>query len=302
MSPFLELPAELRLHILRYLLPHNQTISVGTSRSLSRDYHYASRFQPTPRNAHVPSVRVETAILCVNKQIHDEAMGVLYSQNIFVFAVTIPTGPYGQAFTLVNSLDHFSSSAVERLTKIEIAVEEDLADRCIYKKVQQKLKDIVLRIGDDHRIRSIKIGLLRGTFPFHRYWAHRDDGASVWVYHQHFRTIRPASDDIGRYQYCLEPLAELSGIDHVEVTGHVETRFAERLAAVIQRPKEDKTLPMVEYGTIRYLRKRPHTSGIKRKHNSPRKPGKVEVARKKRLYTEPTIDWDALPASPSHVD
>lgn len=81
--PFLSLPPELRNRIYNVLLDFPGSIRPSTDRPSSTPKKVANRHitPPTPESA--------LSILAVNKQIHDEALGIFYHHNFFVFAYPI---------------------------------------------------------------------------------------------------------------------------------------------------------------------------------------------------------------------
>lgn len=83
---FLKIPTEMRLRVYRFLLP-DMTIPAryGNSRNLTTD-----------------GERVYTAILRVNHQIHDEAVGLLYGTNVFTIELS------GNRLGMCNSANTFT--------------------------------------------------------------------------------------------------------------------------------------------------------------------------------------------------
>ncbi|OCK78736.1 hypothetical protein K432DRAFT_383661 [Lepidopterella palustris CBS 459.81] len=273
--PFLQLPPELRIQILQLLLPHNTTIPVLSTLEL-----HSSRFRCTPSNAYVPTIRISPSTLLINRQLHSEASDILYAQNRFLFHLTRPALSISRTSLCVSTLEHLTPRSLQSITKCEIRIQETLSDRTVYKRVGAKLKELVKRLGPEHCLRDLKIYLEHGEFVARSFWG-CDSNWQMWG-REFVASTTSDQEDRVRFQYCLEPLAALRGVAKVEIAGHVEDSFAGRLAAVMRADRNNGgELQDVPYETKIVQRKRGRV-------------GKPEIVVKRRKFTDPTIDWDAV--------
>ena len=138
--PFLRLPAELRLHVYNYLVPHSNYIHIS-----SRKYPKGDRSLPE-----------RLGIMRVSKTIHDEVAKHCFDQCILLFkACRIPQiGTTRECFTTQTAEDYaqrimsISPAVKRRLTRLEIQVLPTEESR------QQSLRDSFM-LADKTSLRQI---------------------------------------------------------------------------------------------------------------------------------------------------
>ncbi|KAF2854403.1 hypothetical protein T440DRAFT_388136 [Plenodomus tracheiphilus IPT5] len=258
-ATLLTLPFELRRLIYTHLLPHTTSIPVRhQQRSLastarpSASYHL-TYVRNTPGssegNWHMVSVpprpdretghdivwhRGCTAILAVNKQIHEETAAMLYGDNTFVVDITFDSINFRYRWRTRNGLtpsrtyaflEHFSQRNLLRVRRYVVNVEhvDDYTGMIKYNCGGRGLA-----AGLKGKVAAL-VGLLSEVENIHRLQVHLIDGAISRQMFPGGRVHRV--QDEGNYQQAqavLEPFRMLRGVRKVDVSG-VSSEYATAL-------------------------------------------------------------------------
>lgn len=226
-SLFLSLPAELRRMVFEALLPHNFTIEFDEDMRMSSASYgtgtdtTAQRVSATPSADPLSNVQhmrysygqlrpLPLNVFLVNKQFHSEAAAVLYGQNQFHFHFTHRTRQPEDTF------NRLALRVVAYFKVIEIVIRASLYEWRTYRSVQQSLRVIVAALcnANRHPRTRLRVDLRSG---------HWDNYRSIFT---NYETIK--------YQYVLEPLADLRNFQNVEIAGDVSKKFAMQLGSLIR--------------------------------------------------------------------
>ncbi|CAO2652856.1 Nn.00g022670.m01.CDS01 [Neocucurbitaria sp. VM-36] len=233
---FLDLPAEIRIYIYQFVLPHDLTISFklnsygnkgqlrwfvhGSFKSghpLVYDIGNPSSDIKTPATDHYPSV--QTQLFVVNKYVSSEARAVLYGSNTYKFTVNgvahypislqspLVFGPFG---------DDTRLPLLRNLRSIHIDILLNDNSHWAVKRQRSRLEylvSVLKEYADDENRKSLlqelKVTLRLG-----------ERNARLGVRNPaayHLGPQPPAKKE--KFLFSLESLASLSGIKHVEMTG-----------------------------------------------------------------------------------
>ncbi|KAK7517585.1 hypothetical protein IWZ03DRAFT_414442 [Phyllosticta citriasiana] len=325
-SPLLNLPSEIRLVVYSYLLPRNTEISIHPITRKS------SKGTPVPGHFWEPGVRAVgglwLSILLVCRLTHDEAADILYGSNRFHFSMTSRermwyslnpqslNKPYARGLP-INTLRIIPSSALHRMRSVSIRIEEDISRPDTYRRVQTWLAEAVSRfVGgagappvcssltpqpQQHRLQELTTTLVCGEFSYGNF-AVFNSGEVYWEFRP--AAPGPASAAACLYQFVLEPLAQLRGIKNVDIQGHVNPAFAQRLAENImfggdQSSKPDPTIqgdhghiqesedgPGILCNGVQHLR-----PGKRRRRDAAADGEEAPLVRPSRKFFESVLDW-----------
>ncbi|CAI6333367.1 unnamed protein product [Periconia digitata] len=248
--PFLQLPVELRLRIYSYLLPYTSTLAPSFQRGEPERSEFnltyiretvekgVWKMQKThPRTSVGNDViwkRGCTAILATNHQIHEEAVDVIYGDNIFVVDVAFDTIKFQQRWRTANNLipsrsyaflDHFSQRNLLRIKNYIINVEhvDDYTGMTKYNCGGRGLT-----VGIRNQVQEL-VDLLSAVPYLHRLHVHLIDGAISRVKFPSGRVHRVQDEqNYINSQTVLEPCRRLCGVRKAIVTG-VSQAYAENL-------------------------------------------------------------------------
>lgn len=223
-SPFLRLPAELRVQIYGYLLPCTTRV-------------------PYKHDHGLIWLRGCISLLAVNRQISEECLDLLYGQNIFVIEISYNRIDFRFRWMLPASgltpnasysfLDHFSQQNLQRIRKYLIHVE--LVDsytgmikyNCggsgLYAGLREQVRRLVEALRCAGELRELELCFVDGQ---------KNPVAS---------------------QVVLEPLLLLRGVQNVILAGGVTPDFANRLQ---RRMKEGGERPAMHRPRIPFVPER----------------------------------------------
>lgn len=273
---FFDLPTELRMKVFRYLLPHGQTIEIGPQTirayySPMGSPHCRLRLRLTQRPPELQNAR---NILSTCRRFRDEASDVLYGENVFRFELSRDRmGTVG----LGNNLRWVPAAVLRRIWKCHIVVREELHRPHTFRRVRGWLKSAVDRLGDAHALRELHIDVQTGDFVLE---------TPIFLSVQNLRrqTFEPwTKAEVAKgYQFVLEPLAQLRGINNVQITGHVDEGLAKTVGEVMGK----------EIGWNRLVRRsyKQHKVLKKKKHAARRT--SMLVSTKK--FWQPELDWGVV--------
>jgi hypothetical protein len=234
---FLDLPAELRVHIYSYLLPHNIIIT----HERKHDIHKTSQEKPwwginatNKKTGEVEHMRIgsqpsfarrpdwprsQTQLMLVNKQISSEVQAVLYGSNTYKFTITSSAHyPISLASPLIfGPFGDLNGSRLPllcnlRSIRIELVLDDD--DHWAVKRQRARLEyfvDILKQHSDDENRKSLLEELV----------------IDVQI------ELTEPTPNVEKFMFGLESLATLRGIKKVTITG-VPDWFAKCLALCIQ--------------------------------------------------------------------
>ncbi|OCK91299.1 uncharacterized protein K441DRAFT_664944 [Cenococcum geophilum 1.58] len=216
--PIFSLPTEIRLQIFRFALPYAQVIEFS-QRTLQRHPGRPGFYlAPLPEN-------ISNAINLIGtcRQFEVEAKGILYGENVFRFVFTREhVASRGSTFELM------PTEAVRQVRKCELVIGDSLYEEEVYRRIQKWMRFVACRLAGVHRLLELHIDLRTGEFEKTR-WS------------EYFKPW--ADGQVARiYQYCLEPLAFLTRVGKVRITGHVDEGFAKALTEVMMKGPKEATL------------------------------------------------------------
>jgi hypothetical protein len=241
----MELPAEIRLKILRELLCTPEPLKV-----LREASDPANIVQPWSYQLNPPSWEDEATgtnytlypeILAVCRKLNEEGSPVLYEENTVVASYN-PIYPYGPRFEWMGylpSLASISESLSARARKLRITVEVRNSSYVASKAAQRAVRKLVKVLRETPQWRSLDVRL-------------EDHIPNLW------RDIFPSNeeDEICRYEEILRPLHLLRRLQHIEFTG-VSPQFAAELSELaksdrptIELEKMYDSLKAYAYGSI----------------------------------------------------
>jgi hypothetical protein len=291
MVDFLSLPAEVRLEIYRYLIPHDRFITFRPSHVLRSNgyavppaYNAKLDDNPSPMYNMLPVPRklsVSTNLFLVNRQIFQEASDILYHENTFRFVIThAPARIHGcclrvEAYepNLAREFPMLQPSVAGRIRRMDLYVAGDLETRLTNRNLNKWLTKVASNLTEEgNQLEYLKVTLLNSKFDRSAY-SGRNSGVQI--------ADADRKNPIRKGQYVLEPLVELRQTKNVVIEGEFLDCFPSKLARVME--SRDITLPIVEYED-KIVWKRRH--GQKKKSKSTI-PGKE--------WFEPAYDWSAVP-------
>lgn len=139
---------------------------------------------------------------------------------------------------------------MRQIRHVRLNIESHLGLGFIHKALSEQLKRFV-RIagtGNTHSLRSIEVELVNdprspvfspdGLPQYLQYrsgemlmaWAERNDRFEA--------ALSAAHTTAAQHQRCLEPLANMFGLEHVIISGSVIEEFVQRLAEIMMSPEE----------------------------------------------------------------
>jgi hypothetical protein len=256
--PFLQLPAELRLRIYRFILPHTSTFSVHLQRGNGepeRSEHSLTFVVDngetadesgwwTLKKTHPRSDREVgneivwkrgcTAILGTNHLVHNECVDLIYGESTFVIDVSFDSTKFHQRWRTANNLtpsrsyaflDHFSQRNLMRIKNYIVNVEhvDDYTGMIKYNCGGRGLS-----AGIRDKVQEL-VELLSVAPYLHHLHVHLIDGAISRVKFPSGRVHRV--EDVKNYsnsQTVLDPFRRLYGVRKACVTG-VSAAYAEEM-------------------------------------------------------------------------
>ncbi|KAF2499028.1 hypothetical protein BU16DRAFT_523630 [Lophium mytilinum] len=277
-TPFriFDLPTELRLKILRYVLPHHRVIEVGP-RTIKP---YFARSAGTPscvirlRLTQLPSdLNTSRNILAVCKSFRAEAGDILYGENTFRFVVS--RDMLG-ANNIENPFAWVPDGVLAQMRKCEILISEVLERPAVYRRVRRWLERLVQRMGEGYALQRLKVELLKGRLVPWRH-AFNMQGWAV----QRFRPSARVEGSNG-FQFVLEPLARLREVREVRIQGHVDEGFKAMMEEVMGVERTWDGLTARVYPEKVVLRKK--KAGVKKTYQM--------MSTKK--FWQPEFDWGVV--------
>ncbi|KAF2128484.1 hypothetical protein P153DRAFT_318352 [Dothidotthia symphoricarpi CBS 119687] len=235
-SPFLRLPIELRRLIYRSILPHTTTFDSNGNG--------AWRMQKTlPRSDRetgndIVWYRGCTALLAVNRQVHEETADMLYGENTFVVDVTFDKIGFRYRWRTANQLtpsrmyaflDHFSQRNLIRVKNYVVNVESvddytgmikyNCGGRGLAAGIRGKVQELVDLLAVVPTLQSLEIHLIDGAISRLRFPSGR---------------VHRVQDDanFAQSQMVLDPFRALYGVRKAQVTG-VSKEYTEKLEGSI---------------------------------------------------------------------
>ena len=172
-------------------------------------------------HAHAHRPRVVYPVFCSSaNEFEVEAKEILYGENVFRFMFTREhIASRGSTFDLT------PTEAARQVRKCELVIGDSLYEAEVYRRIQKWMQFVACRLAGVHRLLELHIDLRTGEFEKAR-WS---EYFKLWVDGQVARI----------YQYCLEPLALLTRVSKVRITGHVDEGFAKALTEVMMKdPKK----------------------------------------------------------------
>ncbi|KAI4941033.1 hypothetical protein J4E91_011026 [Alternaria rosae] len=293
----LDLPAELRIHVYSFLVPHNMVITFErygrssgsepnwTTNAFQKgdDVPYKIGGNPYYRNTKVRRYNhftVETQLFRVSESVSNEVKSILYGSNTYNLTVhgnamwpkslrsPFIFGPFGHPARL---------PLLRNLRSIHIDVIPDVDSHWAVKRQRSRLEYLV-EILKEHADDSDQKSLLQNlkvdfqlVSPDKAERRLRD--RPTWP-----RVVKPGvPEDVGKFTFGLESLASLRGITDVEINGLPEW-YAKCLQLAIQGKGGDiqeTDWPLVE---------------LKRRANGKRRSSKRMLV-SIRKWHQPTLDW-----------
>lgn len=252
--PLLRIPLELRRLIYAYILPYTTTFDVCFQRSFTpppRPEFNLTLVRQTGGDCDWRMQRISprrdretghdivwkrgcTSILAVSRTVHEEAMDMLYGENIFVVDVSFNAINFRYRWRTANHLtpsrtyqflDHFSQRNLLRIKNYIVNIE--------------MVDDYTGMIKYNHQGRGLPAGIRRNVQELvdlmavvpqlHRLRVHLIDGA---ISRERFSSgrIHRVQDEsnYSQTQTVLDPFQSLYGVRHAEVTG-VSHAYAQNL-------------------------------------------------------------------------
>lgn len=261
-SLLLRLPIELRRQIYHCLLPYTLNLAPHHQRPASptrASYNLTFVRQPASRagswkmqQTEPKSVREtgndivwrrgSTALLAVNRQLHEEAADMLYGDNTFVLDVTFARVAFrcrwrtGTGLTPSRQLawlEHFSQRNLLRVKKYVVNVESvddytgmtkyNVGGRGLPAGIRARVRELVELMVLVEEVRRLEVHLVDGDISRHRFPSGRVHRVQDESHYQLTQTV-------------LDPFRALSGVRHVQVTG-VSEAYAKALEVAMAAPR-----------------------------------------------------------------
>ncbi|KAH7072455.1 hypothetical protein FB567DRAFT_203593 [Paraphoma chrysanthemicola] len=300
----MDLPAELRVNIYQYLLPHNLVISHVQNGYMDRNgQRNVPRWRITPttktggavlwmigaqhwHGAHVPHShqhwsRVETQLFLVNKEISNEARAVLYGTNTYNFTVSgVAHHPISMSSPLIfgpfSNDNGIRLGLLRNLRSIHIEVLLNGNSHWTVKRQRARLDYFVAVLkehsDDDNRKSLLQELRVNVRIPTVEGLSYFPPGFRISLQHAAHALKTP-----DKFMFGLESLATLRGIKDVKITGVAEW-YAQCLQLCIQGKGGDvleTDWPLVE---------------VKRTKNHWSKQSKKTWVSTRKWY-QPTLNW-----------
>ena len=255
LPPLLRLPLELRRQIYASLLPRTLNLALRYQRrpdpTPRAEYNLTFVRQPSSSNGSwkVQKTRPKsdretgndvvwrrgcTALLAVNKQMHEEAADMLYGENTFVLDVTFDKIAFRYRWRTENGLtpsrqfdwlEHFSQRNLVRVKKYVVNVESvddytgmikyNVGGRGLPAGIRAKVRELVDLLVLVHDLRRLEVHLIDGDISRHRFPSGRVHRVQDESHYAQTQTV-------------LDPLRALYGVRQVQVTG-VSEEYAKAL-------------------------------------------------------------------------
>lgn len=301
--PFLDLPAELRVVIYQFLLPHNLTVALRENRNVVENRKWLFTVAPRchdlshlfPRNTNRKRFKnrpprstadtLETQLFLVNKSTANEARGkskterwhrspltvaaVLYGSNTYRFIVNAePHAPRSLRSPLIFGPfgDHDCLHLLRNLRSVNIFVILNCVSHMSVKRLRARLEyfvEVLQEYADDKDRRSLLQAL-------------RVDVVLSSKDHPEYRAV-PILTQCETFMFGLESLASLCGIKNVEITG-LPDWYAKCLQLCIQG--QDREVNGINWPLIEVKRRGS-------KHNARRTSAWVTT----RKWYQPMLNW-----------
>ncbi|KAF2180602.1 hypothetical protein K469DRAFT_692793 [Zopfia rhizophila CBS 207.26] len=266
--PFLHLPAELRLRIYHFVLPHSLQISFD--RGIYTWYRPRLPWRVRAKDDEGKccfGVDATTSLFRVNKFVSNEAKAVLYGENEFLFDIDGQGGsPHWpimrKIFGPLGEPDRLD--VLRNLRKVELVLRLSRADRWAHRRHCARLQHFAEALGGKDGADSGMLKHLKVRF----------DSQVRYVCGCRAKTIYVKST---KYMYALESLTHLRGIEKAEVLG-VDDWFAKCLEKAITGTGGE--VQEIDYP---YL-------VVKRKANGGQR--KKRVTQTTRAWYQPKLNWD----------
>lgn len=245
-SPLLRLPIEIRRQIYLFILAHTLNLAPRSATLPPRIEHNLTFVRQSPSSAGSWKIqktipqherekgndivwqRGNTAVLCLNRQIHEEAADIIYGENTFVIDVTFDKIAFRYrwrtAIGLTPSrqfdwLEHFSQRNLLRVRNYVVNVEsvDDYTGMVKYNVgglglpagIRGKVRELVDLLVLVSHVRRLEVHLIDGDISRHRFPSGRVHRVQDESHYQLTQTV-------------LEPFKALCGVRHVQVTGTSE--------------------------------------------------------------------------------
>ena len=248
-SPLLRLPLELRRQIYAAVLPHTRSLTPRFQHSSPSpgeipraEYNLTFVRQAASSNGtwkmQKTSPKSEretgndivwrrgcTALLAVNKQMHEEAADMMYGENTFVVDVTFDKIAFRCRWRTENGLipsrqidwlEHFSQRNLMRVKRYVVNVESvddytgmikyNVGGRGLPAGIRGKVRELVHLLVAVPELGSVEVHLIDGDVSRHRFPSGR------------VHRVQDESHD-AQTQTVLEPFRALHGVRQVQVTG-----------------------------------------------------------------------------------
>lgn len=255
LCPLLRLPIELRRQIYASLLPHTRNLAVRYQRSPSpvarAEYNLTFVRQAASSNGSWKMQRTApksdretgndiiwwrgcTALLAVNRQMHEEAADMLYGENTFVVDVTFDRVAFRYRWRTESGLtpsqsysylEHFSQKNLLRVKNYIVNVESvddytgmikyNVGGRGLPAGIRARVRELVEMLAFVVQLRSLQVHLIDGDISRHRFPSGR---------------VHRVQDEshYAQTQTMLEPFRALYGVRQTQVTG-VSEAYAKSL-------------------------------------------------------------------------
>lgn len=200
------------------------------------------------------------------------------------------------------------SPAIGRVTKAEIVVREDLSHKMRFLRMKQWMQEMANLLGascQNGTLKELTVRVVNGQHltvlsshkfhfvpnPFNTRMGHYPWNRGH-IYELGERVAVRDRADLGTlFQYCLEPLAGLSGVPTVNTDGDVDPAFAAELAMLMRRRSNEgrREVPKRDYRI---------TKRLVRPRNKQRRKA---VYGGTRFFYEPELDWNTANLQESQV-
>ncbi|KAF1913132.1 hypothetical protein BDU57DRAFT_345685 [Ampelomyces quisqualis] len=288
--PFMDLPAELRVHIYSFLVPYSMVIQHAlTFKDNEEHWHVwaTPKLDIVQHPSSIPSKRafrnrlkVASQLFHVSKAVSNDALGVLYGSNTYKFTVN-GQAHYPKSMQSPQIFGHFSDyeNGLERLRDLRSIRIEVLLDVRYYwaaKRQRARLEyfvNVLKEFADDGDKKSL-LQELQVDFVLPQ----RDD----------LPLLAGKADtlDAGKFIFGLESLAALKGISNVVISG-VPEWYAQCLTLCIQGKGKGGHVKNLEWPEVEVKKKK------KKKPNSYKsgsdRPYRSWVSTRK--WWQPLLDW-----------
>ncbi|KAF2096012.1 hypothetical protein NA57DRAFT_59071 [Rhizodiscina lignyota] len=290
--PFGRLPTELQLEVLRYLIPTGLKLEFQRRFKRSR----GGRLRPTDpakpfdylanyRRSY-PSWAL-SALLRASHSLYQQAMTVLYGENIVVFRIATNNSFTAYVNRWVDDTTASLPPTVLRFVKnIELVFESKLCEYPRFRRVHNSLENFVRALADGPGLTSLRVKMVNQQWMPPPYpsceWR---DRLGIYV-----AAVAKEDENTSYWQYALEPLVSIRGVQRVEIQG-VNGQFAKKLKHTMES----------QPGTIQL---KPQLYCIKSGYKRERVPGRWKARKGKRVmytrttkqYYEPEYNWDEYDA------